>query len=211
MRQFVEAVKKIGTFFKSNFHDHDDRVRRLSAFFLALVAGGLFVFYVFVSNLYHNLYPAGVSSSKKEHHDHPKEEHHTHDHHGGHKKEPNFLSLQAKLGQFELPLISDVKSQYGINNFAQITLIAVCAQKESCTWIKEHLQEVRNVIVNNLNPTSRDELVVREGKKQLRVALAAALNLLLEERLPKGFVLKAKEKLESDFVKDVYIEELLIV
>jgi flagellar basal body-associated protein FliL len=118
----------------------------------------------------------------------------------------NFLKKQAEgakrkfsiqdLGTFtiELKPIPGARPAPGVMNLAEIELQAECDEKETCDTLEEELARARNEVASVFTAMARDDLISKEGKRQLKKKIQDRLN----GWLPKGRV------------EEIYISKLVI-
>lgn len=101
------------------------------------------------------------------------------------------------LGQFNLELKNPANGQRvpaQLINIAEVEVVVECDSAETCASIESQMLVVRNQLTNTFTAVDRDELLTKNGKRKLKMAIGEAVN----SWLPKGHV------------KSVYFSRLII-
>lgn len=90
------------------------------------------------------------------------------------------------MGTFtiELKYAPGQEKHPGLMNVAEIEIVAECDTGETCSYIEEHLMRARDEMTNVFVPIDRQELLSKNGKRELKQNLIDAIN----RWLPSGTV-----------------------
>ncbi len=87
------------------------------------------------------------------------------------------------LGHFTIQLRKDPDAprRPGVQNLAEVEVVIECDYNSTCSYVKEHGVEARNLLIELFSDVDRRELLSRDGKDRLKRAISRKLNRWLPE------------------------------